>query len=81
MLHRTNWVPGDPLYGRHPHSQYVFNFRDDAATEVCLCNDAATWPVPRRHHDLDNTTMQNAVDYEWRTLVTSTSDEGLLSGD
>lgn len=42
------WEPGIPLYDKnhHPHSLYVFNFRDDPEHERCSCPDRAAWPEP-----------------------------------
>lgn len=63
----TDWQPGDPL---HPHQsdggssyrRHVFNFRDDSDSDFCHCPDAASWPSPRPHHDIDrqHRTMETA---------------------
>lgn len=53
------WRPGDPLNSPDTtgtgaaHRRYLFNYRDDAAGESCNCSDAASWPTPKYHHDLD----------------------------
>lgn len=40
------WEPGVPLYRPGQYTQYVFNFREEADSEVCSCGDAASWPEP-----------------------------------
>lgn len=60
------WEPGVPLIARgddggSTYRAHVFTFRDDTDSEECKpCPDAATWPTPRTHVDLDR--MRKASD-------------------
>lgn len=66
MIEYTNWEPGDPLYPRHAHSNYFFNWRDDTLSQGCACSDAASWPEPFHRHDLDNEKRNDLLEFQWQ---------------
>lgn len=74
------WQPGDPIYaqadnGGAGYRTHLFNFRDDASSDVCNCTDAASWPTAKSHHDLRGETDELgefiASWHRWRRIEES----------
>ena len=75
MTATDTWTPGDPLYDAddHPHSMYVFNFRDEPTTEECHCGDAASWPKPRIGRVIEDDPLEGFISAV-RAMRTKASD-------
>lgn len=64
------WEPGDPIYAQHDNGgagyrTHLYNFRDDASSDVCNCTDAASWPTAKSHHDLRGDTDELEALITW----------------